>query len=454
MLVGGGPVAAAKLEQLLAARADVRVVAPAVGQAIEQTGVTIARRTFRADDLEGAWLVVAAATPDVNRAVALAAESRHVFVNAVDDPANATAFLSGVVRRDGVTVAISTEGAAPGLTALLREAIDAVLPRDLMRWVAESARQRAVWKAHGIAMERRRPLLLEALNALYGRKGVVPAAPEETNAEAGSSRCGRVSLVGAGPGDPGLLTRTAVARLRAADLVLYDALVDQRVLRYARRAQRFFVGKRAGRHALTQDAIHSLMIRAVRRGRYVVRLKGGDPFVFGRGGEEVLALATAGVPVDVVPGVTSAVAAPALAGIPVTHRGAASSFLVVSGHDAAVFAAAVESVVPNGPTTVVVLMGTAQAADLAGVLLRRGWHEATAAAVIVDGSLPRQQAWRGTLKDLADNPTPVVADGPGVIVIGAVVAAVPDATSASARADVQARLERLDCAGGPGRVGR
>src|SRR5712692_1785277 len=147
-------------------------------------------------------------------------------------------------------------------------------------------------------------------------------------------KAGHVSLVGAGPGDPGLLTRTAIGRLRAADLVLYDALIDDRILRYARKAQRFFVGKRAGRQALTQAAIHGVMIRAARRGRRVVRLKGGDPFVFGRGGEEMLALQGAGVSCDVVPGVSSAIAAPALAGIPVTHRGAAAAFHVVSGHEA------------------------------------------------------------------------------------------------------------------------
>src|SRR5437867_9337966 len=145
---------------------------------------------------------------------------------------------------------------------------------------------------------------------------------------------GHVSLVGAGPGDPGLLTRTAVARLRAADLVLYDALIGEGILKYARKAQRFFVGKRAGRHAMSQEAIHALMIRAARRGRKVVRLKGGDPFVFGRGGEEALALSAAGVPFEIIPGVSSALAAPALAGIPLTHRGTASAFLVVTGHDA------------------------------------------------------------------------------------------------------------------------
>ena len=191
---------------------------------------------------------------------------------------------------------------------------------------------------------------------------------------------GHVSLVGAGPGDPALLTRKAAARLRAADLVLYDALVDEGVLRLARRAQRFFVGKRAGRHALSQDELHALMIRAARRGRRVVRLKGGDPFVFGRGGEEALALAAAGIPFDVVPGVTSAVAAAALAGIPVTQRGLASAFLVISGHDEELFASTIGSLQPNG-VTVVIMMGMARRAALAKRLIASGWTGGTPAAL-------------------------------------------------------------------------
>src|SRR5437773_8869465 len=196
---------------------------------------------------------------------------------------------------------------------------------------------------------------------------------------------GHVSIVGAGPGDPALLTRKAVVRLRAADLVLYDALVDVRVLKFARYAQKFFVGKRAGRHALAQEAIHAVMIRAARRGRRVVRLKGGDPFVFGRGGEEALALRAAGIPFDVVPGVTSAVAAPELAGIPVTHRGLSSAVLVVSGHDEEAFASAVGQLQPNG-VTLVVLMGVGRSAAIACQLIDRGWARGTPAAVIVDAS--------------------------------------------------------------------
>ena len=440
LLVGGGPVAAAKLQQLLAATADVHVVSPDVVEEIERSaascGVLIDRRPFVPSDLDGAWLVVAAATPEVNREVAIAAEARRIFVNAVDDPANASAFLSGVVRREGVTLAISTSGDAPGLTALIRQGFDELLPRrDLAEWVRESRRQRKQWKADGVPMDERRPLLLQALNRLYaGRayeglkaKGSGLSESPQPSAfsplSALSPSVGHVSLVGAGPGDPGLLTRKAIASLRAADLVLYDALIDEKILRYARQAQRFFVGKRKGRHALTQDKINALMIRAARRGRRVVRLKGGDPFVLGRGGEEALALFAAGVSYDVVPGVTSAIAAPALAGIPVTHRGLASAFFVVSGHDEQSFATAIRGLEPTG-VTLVVLMGVGRSTALAGQLIAQGWVRQTPAAIVVDGSTSRQQTWRGTLDELALGRAAEFAAsvaGPGTIVVGEVV---------------------------------
>jgi len=168
VLVGGGPVAAAKLRQLQAAGADVLVVAPELHDDIVRSGAEMARRPFAPADLDHAWLVVAAATPEVNREVALAAEERRLFVNAVDDPPNATAFLSGVVRRDGVTLAISTSGDAPGLTGLLREALDGVLPEDLGTWMTVAREERAKWRRDGVPMEARRPLLLEALNRIYG----------------------------------------------------------------------------------------------------------------------------------------------------------------------------------------------------------------------------------------------------------------------------------------------
>jgi siroheme synthase-like protein len=169
LLVGGGPVAAGKLESLLTAGADVTVVAPEVRPEIESRNVRIERRAFEPSDLDGAWWIVAAAPPEVNREVLAAAEDRRIFVNAVDDPAHATAYAGGVVRRDGVTIAISTHGRAPALAGLLREAIDAYLPVDLKTWMAAADAARASWKQRGVPMERRRPMLLEVLNRLYDR---------------------------------------------------------------------------------------------------------------------------------------------------------------------------------------------------------------------------------------------------------------------------------------------
>jgi uroporphyrin-III C-methyltransferase/precorrin-2 dehydrogenase/sirohydrochlorin ferrochelatase len=435
LLVGGGPVAAAKLRQLLAAAANVHVVSPEVVDDIDRAGasvaVAISRRVFVPSDLDDVWLVVAAATSDVNRQVAEAAESRRIFVNAVDDPANATAFLSGVIRREGVTLAISTSGEAPGLTALLRQGIDELLPRrDLANWVRTAREQRRQWKADGVPMEDRRPLLLRALNALYASGGAEPRAQGTGHRAENPPLCplpsalcpdrGHVSLVGAGPGDPALLTRKAITTLRASDLVLYDALVDDRILRYARHAQRFFVGKREGRHVMTQEKINALMIRAARRGRRVVRLKGGDPYVLGRGGEEAVALSAAGVPFEVVPGISSAIAAPALAGIPVTHRGLASAFFVVSGHDVDAFASATSGLESRG-VTLIVLMGLARTAALAEKLLDRGWAHETPAAVVIDASASGQRVWRGTLGELAAGAAGVAAGAPGTIVVGEVV---------------------------------
>jgi uroporphyrin-III C-methyltransferase/precorrin-2 dehydrogenase/sirohydrochlorin ferrochelatase len=200
VLVGGGPVATAKLRQLLAADADVRVIAPDVTDEIAATpGITVERRPFEPADLDAAWLVVAAATPGVNRQVADAAETRRLFVNAVDDPANASAFLSGVVRRDGVTLAISTSGAAPALAALLREGLDALLPRDLAGWMWQARASRAAWRRDGVPMEARKPRLLLALNELYDK-----TAERTTRSDKGLVAVSAISAGERGPRVPWL----------------------------------------------------------------------------------------------------------------------------------------------------------------------------------------------------------------------------------------------------------
>lgn len=243
------------------------------------------------------------------------------------------------------------------------------------------------------------------------------AHPVEPAREA---RRGFVSLVGAGPGDPDLLTRRAVERLAAADVVLYDALVDPGTLEFAARARRVFVGRRAGRPAVRQDFVNRLLIRLARRGERVVRLKGGDPFVFGRGGEEALALAAAGVPFEVVPGVTSAVAAAALAGIPVTHRGIASGFVVVSGHAEDAYEPILRALAP-GSATIVVMMGLGRIERVAALLLRRGWRGATPAAIVFGASTPASSVWTMSLRELTDGVEVPADHPPGTVVIGDVV---------------------------------
>lgn len=229
---------------------------------------------------------------------------------------------------------------------------------------------------------------------------------------------GFVSLVGAGPGDPDLLTLRALRRLRDADLVLNDALVQADLLELAPKAQRFYVGKRAGRHSIDQDGIHRLMIRAARRGQRIVRLKCGDPFVLGRGGEEALALEAAGVAYEVVPGVSSALAAPALAGIPITHRGLAAGFCVVSGHAETAYGQLLDGLAP-GSLTLVVLMGVRTRGAIAARLLARGWAATTPAAILYGASHPGAITWIGDLASLGD--AGFDTELPGVLVIGEVV---------------------------------
>jgi uroporphyrin-III C-methyltransferase/precorrin-2 dehydrogenase/sirohydrochlorin ferrochelatase len=252
-----------------------------------------------------------------------------------------------------------------------------------------------------------------------------------------------VSLVGAGPGDPELLTIRAVRRLQDADLVLYDALVSAAILRLAPRARCFCVGKRAGGEGVPQAAINRLMCRSARRGERVVRLKCGDPFVLGRGGEEALALASNGIAIEIVPGVSSAIAAPALAGIPVTHRGVTSGFVVMSGHAEGAYRAVVDSLAP-GSITLVVLMGLAARCAIARALLNRGWRDRTPAAVLRGASRPDATTWIGTLRDLATLAVDDSDSAPGTIVIGDVVdiGATLEWRSHDARSTVDVRRDR------------
>lgn len=244
---------------------------------------------------------------------------------------------------------------------------------------------------------------------------------------------GRVSLVGAGPGDPELLTLRAARVLAECDLVLHDALVPPDVVSLAG-GLAVSVGKRGGRKSWSQDAIMRLLIRAARGGRHVVRLKCGDPFVFGRGGEEMLALRAAGIDVEIVPGVSSAIAAPAFAGVPVTHRGLASGFVVLTANPDAVWRDAVTRLAPHdgaAPLTLVFMMGVAARHEIARTLIASSWSASTPAMLVLGGTHRHSWTWAGTVNELATLSIPEdVADLPGTIVIGS-VAALAESTAAA-----------------------
>jgi uroporphyrinogen III methyltransferase / synthase len=233
-------------------------------------------------------------------------------------------------------------------------------------------------------------------------------------------RIGSVALVGAGPGDPRLITVRGLALLRRADVVVYDRLVDRRLLREAPRARQIFAGKASGDHALPQPDINALLVRHARDGCRVVRLKGGDPFVFGRGGEEAAALVQAGIPFEVVPGVSAAVAVPAYAGIPVTHRGLATSFAVVTGHEACEDARVDWRRLATAVDTLVILMGASALPRIAERLIAHGRAASTPAAVVRWGATPRQSTLVDRLDRIASRAAGV--EPPAVIVIGHVVA--------------------------------
>ena len=420
LVVGGGAVATAKVGALLATGAEIALVAPHVTNdiaALAKAGkIAVARRSFIESDLEGVWVVIAASTPEVNRSVAAAAAPRRLFVLAVDDKSAASAFGAGVVRKGGVTLAVSTDGRAPALAGLVREGIEALLPDDLADWSAVAARARAAWKTSGVPMAARRPLLLAALNEIYAARASAESAPVPP------ARRGRVTLVGAGPGSADLVTVRGKQRLAEADLVLYDALASEEMKSWAPGARWFFVGKRACRQSIKQEILNRLLVKYARRGLHVVRLKCGDPFVFGRGGEEAHALAEAGVPFEIVPGVSTAVAAPALAGIPVTHRGLASSVAVLTGHHEEVYGPLLDGFVP-GTLTLVFMMGLGQRARIAERLVARGWSAEMPAAVVVGAATPQSWTWTGTLGALGAVDLPeAAARAPGLLVVGAVVA--------------------------------
>lgn len=336
LVAGAGAVALEKARSLLAAEADVWVVAPRVHAEIAALAaegrLTVVERGFSASDLDGIFLVIAATDdPVVNAAVYDAAVARNILCNSVDDPPHCDFYFGSVVARGDLQIAISTAGESPALAQRLRREIDAALPEDLGAWLTEIGRLRREVLARIEPGEERKQLL----HKLAEREVCGSAACQARGVAFGTAVRGRVYLVGAGPGDPDLLTARAARLLATADVVLNDDLVPEAVLALAHpEALAQNVGKRCGAKKITQAEINALMIANARAGRSVVRLKSGDPLVFGRAAEEMDALRAAGVEFEVVPGITAAFAAAAALGLSLTDRRASSSVHFSSGHHA------------------------------------------------------------------------------------------------------------------------
>jgi len=384
VVVGGGPVAEHKCRGLLDAGGTVVVVTESATDGLDQLAregtVEMVRRAYVHGDLDGAFLAIAATDdPAVHAEVFEEGEERGVLVNAVDDVSHSHFAVPSVLRREDLAIAISTGGNAPALAKRLRADLDEHLDEELSavgapEWVPEDP----VLKPRGK---------------------------------------GRVAIVGAGPGDPGLLTVRGRELLGAADVVVHDRLVDPFLVEDK---DAVFVGKELGHHVMPQHEINALLVELARKGLHVVRLKGGDPFVFGRGGEEAEALVGAGIELEVVPGPTSAFAALAYAGIPVTHRRLASSVAVATGHctgdqtvDWRGLATAVD--------TIVVLMPLAGLERITTALVEGGRHPATPAAVVENGTNAGQRVITADLGRLAAAAVEAGVKSPALVVVGEVV---------------------------------
>ena len=437
LVVGGGEVAWRKTELLLRAGARVLLVAPDIHaqltlRAAKDAHLTLIMREFQPQDLEGARLViVATAQRGVNRFIAKLADARHVPVNVVDDREASRFIVPALIDRDPVLVAVSTAGASPVLARRLREKLEALLPQHLgaaARWL-QSLRKVAQKKLRDTATRRRYFETLtdgEAMRRFVSGdvQGAERLAQQLLAHESISPRHqGEVTLVGAGPGDAELLTLKALRALQDADVILHDRLVSAEVLDMARRdAQRISVGKSPGEPGTRQQDINRLLIDYARQGKRVVRLKGGDPFIFGRGGEELEALAEARIHFSVIPGITAATGCAAYAGIPLTHRDYAHSVTFVTGH------AGEDGREPDWPAlalprhTAVFYMGLARLEHIVARLLEHGAKPHLPAALVSQGTRTSQRVIAGTLKDIVSLAAGATLPSPTLLIVGEVVA--------------------------------
>jgi uroporphyrin-III C-methyltransferase/precorrin-2 dehydrogenase/sirohydrochlorin ferrochelatase len=434
LVVGGGEQAAQKVRLLRKTRARITVLAEAAGEELRRLAdagaLMLVPRRFLPRDLDGQRLVFAASGDRLaDAAVFRAARARGIPVNVVDAPKHSTFITPAILDRAPVTVAIATEGAAPILAREIKTRLEAVLPANFGR-LAERAQALREKVARAVPDARARRRLWQRLLQGPFRRAVLRGADEEAarivaaelNGEKASDRqhaAGSVVLIGCGPGDPDLLTLKALQRLQEADVLVIDRLVDPRVLEYARRdAERIFVGKAPGGPTTSQAEIDRILVREARAGKVVARLKGGDPFIFGRAAEEMAAVQAAGIAVEVVPGVTAAHACAARIGLPLTLRERVRQFAVVTGTTADGEPDLDWSALAAPGSAFAVYMGVANAPLLRRNLLAAGADPATPVVIVENGTLESERAVATTLADLTDGIASLSVASPAVIFVG------------------------------------
>ena len=434
LIVGGGEVAARKCEALLGTGARVRVGAPALSEQLGEWArlgrITHLAGPYQSSWLDETWLVIAATDDiEVNRRVADEATARRVLINVVDNADLSSFHVPAVIDRAPVQVAISSGGSAPMLARWVRARIEPVLDHALgpLATLLEKSRRAIRFRYRDLAARRRfydRVLggsIWQLLRA--GRFGAAETELRRSLRAPEQSQGGHVALVGAGPGDPGLLTLRALRVLNEADVILHDRLVSAEVLDLARRdAQRIEVGKEAGNHHTTQEQIHALLLEHAQAGRRVVRLKGGDPFVFGRGGEELEFLRGHGISYEVVPGVTAALACAAYSGVPLTHREHAHSVQFVTAHCRESLDALDWKALAAPRQTLAVYMGVAHLGALRERLLAAGRAADTPVAAIQNGTRTDQRVIVSSIDRLGDLAQAHALRSPSLLIIGEVAA--------------------------------
>lgn len=434
LLVGGGEVALRKARLLAQAGARLRVVTlklhPELEKLLEQTGGVYQLRGWQAGDCQGHVLVVAATENSMlNAEVAAEAKALHVPVNVVDTPELCSVIFPAIVDRSPLVVAVSSGGHAPVLARLVRAKIETVLPAAYGKLARLAQKYRQVVKKRFGDLQQRRVFWEETLQGpiaeqvFAGNFGQAEQMLQDKLAGEAAQVSGEVYLVGAGPGDPDLLTFKALRLMQQADVVLYDRLVASEIVDMCRRdADRIYVGKAASNHSLSQEKINQKLVALAQEGKRVLRLKGGDPFIFGRGGEEIEELAQNGIPFQVVPGITSASGCSSYAGIPLTHRDYAQSVRFVTGHPKDGNLDLPWSELVSTTQTVVFYMGLGTLPVIASQLVRNGRAAETPVAVIERGTTAQQRVILGTLDDIAKRIMDEQVESPSLIIVGEVVA--------------------------------